>query len=602
MFNSGHTRKAVTTAFTAALALALVAPLSAAPHTNFVRYEMRGETGIAPPLISPPPKLGGRAMHWFHWHASARTPQSRTEDFGSVAVLGLESMHDLESLRDAYGFDRVQAFPALRAAEVSVDAAQLHALLAKAPTDPRIRYVAPVGASRRVLDMPNDPLLRSVDPNTNRPYEWQFSASGVDRALNLSRDSPTIVVGTIDSGAADIPDLEGKIDGRWFFTAGAASADPPEGEFDATGHGTAVASLIAANVDDGFGMAGFGGAAHVIAFRDDRLTDVSIALALSKLVSLGCRIINMSIGGSSPDSPILLDALHQAARDGVLLVASAGNDAGFVSFPAADLQPGWGERSFGLAVGASNLNGAVASFSNSGNHLSLVAPGEYSGKCSGVLVAIPPVTGFDQSCYPTWAGQGGARYAYIAGTSFSAPEVSGVAALVWAARPELKNYEVADIIKQSARRNAKTGWTSRTGCGVLDAAAAVELARGRGPTDILTRDCSTAQGGVPSWPTDVTAPTALALPATGGWGTLVSLPFKLTEDRGEVAVAIDVQRDGKTRARLAQDFFGIENKAVYALGWQAPKAKTKGRFRFCVTLSDRAGNKSVPGCASISLG
>jgi subtilisin family serine protease len=602
MLDPGHTGRAVTTVVAAALALVLAAPLAAAPQKEFIRYGMRGDARIALPLISPPPKLSGHPMQWFHWHPSARALQGRADDFGSVAVLGLESMGDLQAVRHAYGFSQAQAFPALHAAEVSVDAAQLHALLANAATDRRIRYVAPVGPSRRVLDVPNDPLVRTVDPNTNLPYEWQFSASGVDRALDLSQGSPTILVGTIDSGAAEVPDLAGKIDGRWFYTGGAASAASPEGEFDPTGHGTAVASLIAANVDDGFGMAGFGGAAHVIAFRDDALTDVSIAIALSKLVSLGCRIINMSIGGSSPDSPILVDALHQAARDGVLLVASAGNNAGFVSFPAADLQPGDGERSFGLAVGASNLTGSLATFSNFGKHLSLVAPGEYSGKCSGVLVAIPPVSGFDQSCYPMWTGQGNARYAYVAGTSFSAPEVSGVAALVWAARPELKNYEVADIIKQSARRDAKTGWTSTTGCGVLDAAAAVELASKRLAMETLRRGCSAVPGAPPSWPTDVTAPTALALPATGGWGTLVSLPFKLTEDRGEVAVAIVVQKNGKTRARLAQDFFGIENRGVYAVGWLAPKAKTKGRFRFCVTLSDRAGNKSVPGCASISLG
>ena len=61
------------------------------------------------------------------------------------------------------------------------------------------------------------------------------------------------------------------------------------------------------------------------------------------------------------------------------------------------------------------------------------------------------------------------------GTSFSAPEVAGVAALIWAKRPELKNYQVADIIKQSATAMA---WAGRPtmGCGVLDAGAALELA------------------------------------------------------------------------------------------------------------------------------
>jgi len=597
MFTPGHPRRAVTTAFSAALALVLAAPLAAAPQKEFVRYAMRGETRIAPPLISPPPKLSGRAMHWFHWHASARTPQSRTEDFGSVAVLGLESMRDLAALRDAYGFAKVQAFPALHAAEVSVDAAQLHALLANAPTDPRIRYVAPVGPSRRVLDMPNDPLLRTMNSALSLPVEWQFGVSGVDRALELSPGSPAIVVGTIDSGVADVPDLAGKIDGRWSFVNGLDSV--PNGGDDVAGHGTAVASLIAANVDDGFGMAGFGGATHVIAFRDDFLNDPSIAIAITKLVSLGTRIINMSIGGATPDTPILVDALHKAAAEGVLIVASSGNSAGFVSYPAADLQPVGGGRSFGLAVGASNVGGTLAGFSNSGQHLSLVAPGDYSGMCSGVLVALPPVAeAFDESCYPIWAGNGGARYAYLAGTSFSAPEVSGVAALVWAARPDLKNYEVADIIKRSARREAATEWTPTMGCGRLDAAAALELATGRSSAGSA---CSAAAEGPPAWPPVVTVPTVVALAASGRRGSRVSLPFRVGEVSGEVAATIDVQKDGAIIAHLNGGFFRAQSGQVYPLAWRAPKARTKGALRFCVVLANRTGNKSASSCAPIRL-
>ena len=224
---------------------------------------------------------------------------------------------------------------------MSVDSSQLRSLLAQAPGDPRIRYVAPVGPPRRSLGSPSDPLLRTVNPATNLPYEWQFDARGVERALELSPGSPAIVVGTIDSGVAEIPDLAGKIDGQWSFVNGLA---PVAGVGDGTGHGTAVASLIAANPDDGFGMAGFGGATHLISFRVDYLTDPAVAVALAKLVSLGVRIINLSIGGSTPDTPILVDAVHKAAAAGVLLVAASGNSGGFVSYPAADLQPAGGGR------------------------------------------------------------------------------------------------------------------------------------------------------------------------------------------------------------------------------------------------------------------
>ena len=85
----------------------------------------------------------------------------------------------------------------------------------------------------------------------------------------------------------------------------------------------------------------------------------------------------MSLGGQVPSDPILVDAIHKAAANNILLVASAGNDDGYVGWPAADLQPSGGGRSYGLAVGAIDVDGRRASFSNWGKHLSLVAPGTY---------------------------------------------------------------------------------------------------------------------------------------------------------------------------------------------------------------------------------
>jgi hypothetical protein len=194
----------------------------------------------------------------------------------------------------------------------------------------------------------------------------------------------------------------------------------------------------------------------------------------------------------------------------MLIAAAAGNEGGNVAWPAADLQPADGGRSYGLAVGATNQDGSLASFSNSGTHLSLAAPGNFAGACSGVLVALPRTNLLGDSCYPQWAGAGGATYGYVAGTSFSSPEVAGVAALVWAARPELKNYQVADIIKQSAARPAGAGWNPTTGCGQLDAAAAVELALSRSASRWATSGtafaapCS-AHGNDPAeWPLEQT--------------------------------------------------------------------------------------------------
>jgi subtilisin family serine protease len=331
-------------------------------------------------------------------------------------------------------------------------------------------------AATAALATPNDPMLSTIDPSTGLPYEWQFAAANVGPALELSPGSPSIRVGVIDTGAANVPDLAGKVDDRWTVSqTGKLTHD--RGGNDSAGHGTATSSLIAANVGDGFGMAGFGGATHLVVIRDWTLTDVSVAAALMKLDSLGVKIVNMSFGSVVASEPVLIRAVHKAAADGMLLIAATGNNEGEVWHPAADLQPAGGTESYGLAVGASDANGGVAFFSNRGDHLSLVAPGVFDNGCSGVLAAIPVAidsfTGADP-CYPHWAGAGGAEYAYVAGTSFAAPETAGIAALIWAARPELTNYQVADIIKQSARRSGV--WNTDFGCGVLDAGAAVELA------------------------------------------------------------------------------------------------------------------------------
>ena len=193
----------------------------------------------------------------------------------------------------------------------------------------------------------------------------------------------------------------------------------------------------------------------------------------------------------------------------MLIVAAAGNEGGRVSWPAASLQPSGGGRSYGLAVGATDADGSLASFSNSGSHLSLVAPGNFSGECSGVLVALPPTNLLGNNCYPQWTSTGGARYGYVAGTSFSTPEVAGVAALVWAARPQLTNYQVADIIKQSADRQPGTGWTPAMGCGQLDAGAAVELALSRSAaewaagTSTTSHPCSADGNEPPDWPAEL---------------------------------------------------------------------------------------------------
>ena len=123
-------------------------------------------TAATPTPFTSPPPAHVRQMHWFHWNPMAHSAQLEEGRFGSRVVVGLESMRDLAPLRTRYRFRSVNAISQLRAAEVGVDRAQLRALLAAAPIDSRIRYVSPLGPSRRRAEHAERPAAehdRSVE-------------------------------------------------------------------------------------------------------------------------------------------------------------------------------------------------------------------------------------------------------------------------------------------------------------------------------------------------------------------------------------------------------------------------------------------------------
>jgi subtilisin family serine protease len=207
---------------------------------------------------------------------------------------------------------------------------------------------------------------------------------------------------------------------------------------------------------------------------DGTISDVDESAAIVYAVDHGAKIINMSFGGPT-SSPTEQSAIAYAAAHGVLLVAAAGNSGQSgdqPSYPAALLQPlgSNGQGGIGLAVAATNLTGARASFSNYGSYISLAAPGE------NVFGAISSTA--DPSYWPRQVlpGSSAGIYGFGSGTSYSSPEVAGAAALVWAANPGLGAAGVAEILKQSASGHG--GWNQDTGFGNLDVAAAVARAQG----------------------------------------------------------------------------------------------------------------------------
>ncbi|WP_242436127.1 type VII secretion-associated serine protease mycosin [Streptomyces sp. Root369] len=226
------------------------------------------------------------------------------------------------------------------------------------------------------------------------------------------------------------------------------------GKTDKVGHGTKVAGIIAARKLDGTGFMGLAPEATIIPIRqndDQGSGNVGTMMqAIKYAADAGAKVINISQDTASKMDPTVdtaFRAVIKYAQDqkDALIVAAAGNDGadGKIkeTYPAA--YPGV------LAVAASDRNNARAPFSQSGPFVGVAAPGID-------MVSTVPVGG---NCVDQ-------------GTSFAAPYVSGVAALIRAKHPEWTYKQVITQIEQTADRT-KAGRDDFVGWGVIDPAAAV---------------------------------------------------------------------------------------------------------------------------------
>jgi subtilisin family serine protease len=397
-----------------------------------------------------------------------------------TSVVGYESEAQLRAAVEASGGRVVRTLPSLRVAEIETTS-QPHGFAAALLQGAGVDYVQSVSRRVSAAEPALAPWTSSSAPFANAPFEWQWTATRANAVpASVLRAASAITIAVVDTGAdLSAPDLRSKAPASFSVVNGTTNVR------DRNGHGTFVASLAAGSVTNGDGMAGFGGDAKLLVVQaggpDGSFTDVDEAEAIVYAVDHGARIINLSLGGTE-SSLTERRAVEYAASHGVLLVAAIGNeyeDGNPVEYPAALLQPpgSRGVGGLGLSVGASTQRGTRASFSNSGTHLSLAAPGEE------VLSALSSQS--PASVYPRFAlpGSGGGIYGYSSGTSFAAPQVAGAAALVWAAKPTATAAEVAQILEQSA--SGRGVWNSSLGYGVMDVAAAVSTALGASVHDAL---------------------------------------------------------------------------------------------------------------------
>jgi subtilisin family serine protease len=308
--------------------------------------------------------------------------------------------------------------------------------------------------------------------------QWALDSVNARAAWDFVKSSGSVAVAVIDTGAdLDHPDLVDNIVATYNSLSNVNTVE------DQVGHGTHVAGIVAGIANNTRGVAGVSYNANLVvikatSFKSSVFDTSAIARAYAWLESMdssgktvaehyNVRVVNMSVGGFDDERVANLpdNVLHSAmkkARDefGILTVCAAGNDdSGAVPYPA---YPGDSDA----CLSVMNLcrdaagGGAGVRLDESSNYNT---PGtRYKDICA-------PGTGIQS----TWIE---GKYASAKGTSMAAPLVAGVAAMLFAANPNLTPQMVMSIIKTTAIDLGDEGWDEMYGYGEIDAAAAVRLA------------------------------------------------------------------------------------------------------------------------------
>ena len=329
---------------------------------------------------------------------------------------------------------------------------------------------------------PNDPFV---------PRQWYLTEDRTFDAFNLLPPLPTVRVAVIDSGVdLSHPELEDRIVAARSFVGGSVA--------DTQGHGTFVAGEIAALVDNGRGMAGLAPPARLLVakvVRDDgTVSPRTEAEAIRWAVGRGAKVINVSLGGvRDPQDPrhsgfsrVEQRAIDYATANDALVVASVGNNP----YPAAKSwrYAGWpAALPHVVGVGSYGRTGDVSDFSNRDDrYVDMIAPGE------DIFSLFPRVlTAKTASCSEQgYSSCGPKDYRHASGTSFSAPQVSAAAAMLFALRPWLSPDQVSTLLERSATSatpangcdRCQPGRDSLSGWGKLDVTSAIHILRtGRVP-------------------------------------------------------------------------------------------------------------------------
>jgi subtilisin family serine protease len=297
-------------------------------------------------------------------------------------------------------------------------------------------------------DIPETTMATAGENDPMRPRQWALDQTSFERAWSATGGAGfrVAVVPPVahephnDLGSVVLPGID-------------YISSAHDGRYDGNGHGTHVAGIIAARVNNGVGIAGAAPSVHILPVRvlDATGSGVSsnVAAGIIWAADHGARVINLSLGGGV--SPGLQIAMQYALRKGAVVLAAAGNNG--ASGNAAVYPAAYPEA---VAVGAFDQSLGRAAFSNTGAYLDVSAPGD--------------------TILSTWPSPQ-SSYALLSGTSMATPYASAEAALIVSANSALTPAAVTSILESTARPAGPPGVDAEFGHGLIDPAAAVAAAR-----------------------------------------------------------------------------------------------------------------------------
>ena len=366
----------------------------------------------------------------------------------------------------------------------------------------RLRLDPDEAVSDAVARVRRLPLVAHVEPNhllrgAAVPNDPIYSAQSgyldliqAAAAWDVEFGDAAVLVAVLDTGI-DLahPDLEGKVwlnplevaangvdedangcvddlHGCSFIQSGpeneACEARPAAVVDDDNGHGTFIAGVIAARGNNGIGLIGAAPGVTIVPVKIlDCLGGGTVADAAAGILyaaRLGARVANVSFSADGASATLAAAIREAFGPYGMVIVAATGNDnLGQVNFPARLAET--------IAVASSGLPtdpDARSPFSNWGPEVTVAAPG---------LNIIGPVPA--AFCGQGWLCLPGEPYAVASGTSFAAPLVSALAALLVSHHPNLSPDAVRGLITASALPLADAGTPGWDGAGRLRMLAAL---------------------------------------------------------------------------------------------------------------------------------